>query len=82
MTGPRPTKSGWHCRLEFKLEDMWVGAFWKNGGIDFDLWVCLLPCLPIHVFYRADIHSPKFVKAVADVVMKRQPDTRTDAKGT
>ena len=52
--------------LEFKLQDCWIGVFWKRDsyetyhrrGIDnpalpaigysFDLWVCLIPMLPIH----------------------------------
>jgi hypothetical protein len=44
-------------RFEFKVEDAWVGAFWKhqpwtNGGFErFDLWVCLLPCVPLHVWW-------------------------------
>jgi hypothetical protein len=36
-------------RLEWKPQDLWVGAFWKPGH----LWVCLLPCLPVHV-WRTD----------------------------
>jgi hypothetical protein len=31
-------------RLELKLVDPWVGAFWTEQ----EAWVCLLPCLPIH----------------------------------
>jgi len=46
--------------LEFKIEDCWVGAFWKTnniqtveGDVKFstDIWICLLPCLPIHITY-------------------------------
>ena len=39
-------------RLEFKLQDMWIGAFWKPGH----LWVCILPCLPLHFIaeYRGE----------------------------
>lgn len=47
-------------RLEFKIEDMWVGLFWRrkrwhgdpqSGGpcIQTDVWICLVPCLPIHI---------------------------------
>ncbi len=58
-------------RLEFKWEDVWVGAFWRKtdlrgcsgvveyGAYDpkarrhpdaqYDLWICLLPCLSIHL---------------------------------
>lgn len=51
-------------RLEFKLADMWVGVFWKRTTEEsvevvdgesqimsrprVDVWVCLLPCLPLH----------------------------------
>ena len=37
-----------HIRLEFKLEDLWVGAFWRKKDGRFDVWVCILPTLPIH----------------------------------
>lgn len=45
-------------RLEFKLADMWVGLFWRRGwpmdgnGLQVDMWICLIPCLPIHVTWR------------------------------
>lgn len=38
----------WVLSIEFKIEDLWVGAFWKRKGNSLDVWVCLLPCLPIH----------------------------------
>lgn len=35
--------------LEFKPADLWVGAYTaQNGGMR-HVWVCLLPCLPVHV---------------------------------
>lgn len=46
--------------IEWKPQDLWVGAFWKTSRISYhvdgrgwcsmetDLWVCLLPCVPIH----------------------------------
>lgn len=42
--------------LEFKLADLWVGVFWKNScslpGFElFHMWICIVPCLPIHVTY-------------------------------
>lgn len=37
-------------RLEFKPQDMWVGAFWKtSGNLKTDIWICILPTLPIHI---------------------------------
>lgn len=62
----------WKVRLEFKIEDLWIGVFWRSRfslgpmrnreGIhgcemersSYDLWICVLPCLPIHVNWTAD----------------------------
>jgi len=40
-------------RLEWKPEDLWVGVFWRRSGRRTDVWVCLLPCLPIHIEWHA-----------------------------
>lgn len=45
---------------EFKLEDMWIGVFWRkqvthpmidemDTNHQFDLWICIIPCFPIHI---------------------------------
>ncbi len=42
-------------RFEAKRQDCWVGVYWKTstqaGAAErrLDIWICLLPCLPIHV---------------------------------
>lgn len=46
-------------RLEFKLQDMWFGAYWDFQrwepiqGVyvpwQLDIWICLLPTLPLHI---------------------------------
>lgn len=49
-------------KLELKWQDCWLGFFWKrtskcsfdnSGKLWFkqDIWICLLPCLPIHICY-------------------------------
>jgi len=38
----------WGIRLGFKIEDMWVGGFWKKKPREIDIWLCLVPCFPIH----------------------------------
>lgn len=43
------SRSGWRIGIEFKLQDLWVGVYWKRVGNSVDAWICLLPCLPIHV---------------------------------
>jgi hypothetical protein len=46
------------ARLELKVEDLWIGIFWKHGYANFDegpkrmwtdIWICLVPCVPLHV---------------------------------
>lgn len=39
-------------RLEFKIQDMWIGVFWDLRGSDFHLWMCLVPCFPLHLVVR------------------------------
>lgn len=40
--------------LEFKIEDLWIGAFWRRSLHGLDVWICLIPCLPIHIFIEYD----------------------------
>ena len=46
----------WHAAFEWKLEDLWIGAFWKRTGGSVDLWICFVPCLPLHIswWHRKD----------------------------
>ena len=46
--------------LEFKLQDLWIGVFWNTDNLitdegkkpfKTDIWICLLPCLPIHIIW-------------------------------
>jgi hypothetical protein len=50
-------------RLEFKLQDLWIGAFWREGRLlrdrqsgqrkrEYHLWLCLLPCVPLHFEWK------------------------------
>jgi hypothetical protein len=48
---------GWHWQFEFKPQDLWVGAFWKTSGNCVDLWVCVLPCVPLHISWW--YHDPE-----------------------
>lgn len=51
--------SHWRWRFERKVEDAWVGVFWRrdvgtsdDGIISYrylDIWICIVPCLPLHL---------------------------------
>lgn len=46
----------WHLRVEWKLADLWVGIFWRQRDFAcWDLWVCLLPCIPFHLIWCKEI---------------------------
>ena len=53
----------WFIRLEWKPRDCWVGAFWKGGTFRgrldekpyLDVWVCIIPMLPIHYGWKARV---------------------------
>lgn len=56
-------------RVEFKIQDCWLGVFWKQSDQTWiqdedqqdnaiwkarkarrlDIWICILPCLPVHI---------------------------------
>lgn len=54
-------------RLEWKPQDLWIGVFWKRttlrasrsllSGLRYDMWICLLPCLPIHIVWGTPMTS-------------------------
>lgn len=52
-------------RLEFKPQDLWVGAYWEHRPgrqitpsipdwrwRDLHIWLCLLPMLPLHLVFE------------------------------
>ena len=49
-------------RLQFKLQDFWIGVFWRSRSIwpvgDYRLtsiWICLIPCFPINIELRKEL---------------------------
>ncbi len=51
-----------HLQPELKLEDLWIGAFWRLERSKFnndygtlyavDVWICLVPCVPLHISWN------------------------------
>jgi hypothetical protein len=49
----------WYVRIFFEPRDIWIGVYWnfmpktKGAFISHrDIYVCLIPCLPIQFMYR------------------------------
>lgn len=45
--------AGIRCRLGVNLQDLWIGVLWRTDkyGAGGDVWICLLPCLPLHIWW-------------------------------
>jgi hypothetical protein len=45
-------------RLEWEPCDLWIGAYWKKRygqqQVYFDLWICLIPMLPLHLEWQKE----------------------------
>lgn len=39
-------------RLFFEPRDIWIGVYWKRYPKALDIYICLLPCLPINVYLQ------------------------------
>ncbi len=53
----------WHWRIEIKWFDCWIGVYWKRSIAGIDIYICLLPCIPIHIWqdvYHTDALLQEF----------------------
>lgn len=66
-------------RLEFKAADFWVGGFVKSdkrlGATFWDLWICLLPMVPLH--FAWDVEAPPH----PDYTARQQGARQSEYKG-
>jgi hypothetical protein len=46
---------GWLLRLEFNLNNFWIGVRLRNDLLRVDIWICVIPCLVIHYASPTDI---------------------------
>lgn len=46
-------KRPYSIRFERKVQDCWIGVYWKKnthiGALH--VWVCILPCFPLHMVF-------------------------------
>lgn len=40
-------------RIERKWQDCWIGVYWARSDDRLDVWVCLIPCFPVHITRRS-----------------------------
>jgi hypothetical protein len=36
-------------QVQFEWKDLWVGAFARRSQVGLHIYICLIPCFPIHV---------------------------------
>jgi hypothetical protein len=46
-----------YAQLEFKKQDLWIGIYWERKFISkivlrTDIWICLIPMFPLHIWFR------------------------------
>lgn len=41
--------------FQFSLHDWWIGLHWKQFGHITQVWVCLIPCVAVHVSWEGEI---------------------------
>jgi len=60
---PNMTEVRMRISLEFKREDMWIGAYWRHDSAYCRtyLWVCLLPCFPICFTWDTTMKEVRFL---------------------
>ena len=47
------TKTGFiKVILGFEIRDLWVGVYWKRYPKSVDVYACLLPCLPLNIYWQ------------------------------
>lgn len=46
--------STWYIRSELKWADLWLGVHWQGHELESyrHFWICLIPCLPIHIRFK------------------------------
>lgn len=46
----RPRQFWVEIALEVELRDMWIGVYWKPYPQGLNLYICILPCLPLSIY--------------------------------
>jgi hypothetical protein len=50
---------GWRAEVKREPRDCWIGVYWTPATFSFHLYVCLIPCLPLHL-WRMTAPEPPF----------------------
>jgi hypothetical protein len=37
------------ARIEFVPNDLWIGVYWRRRYHQTDIYICLIPCFPLHL---------------------------------
>jgi hypothetical protein len=47
-----PFAGRWRAALELEPHDLWIGIHWRPRSWGrLDVWICLLPMLPLHLWW-------------------------------
>ncbi len=41
------------AKLKFEPRDLWIGVYWDRSPVRLDVYICVVPCFPLHIrIYR------------------------------
>lgn len=52
------SKRRWHLRLQWEPRDCWIGLYWTRATYSTHVYICLLPCFPLHVWWMTAPEPP------------------------
>ena len=54
ISGRHRSGHGWYVRAEIIIEprDMWIGLYWKRYPRAIEAYVCIIPCIPLHLYWQ------------------------------
>ena len=57
VSGKRLLFAGWNTQFVWRPRFLFLGAYWYRVGNCWDLYLCLIPCVPFHVSWW--YHDPE-----------------------
>lgn len=64
-------------RFKWEPRDLWVGIYWDTSGIWLHIYVCIIPCLPLHVTFQRRGTGGHVYDRVISSVARSEPKPTT-----
>ena len=54
--------------LKWEPKDMWLGVYWTRNGLARHVYICILPCLPLHIWWRPEASVEQYSRLFGSLV--------------